>query len=100
VNSASIANRLALDAGVEAARAGESGRGFAVVASEVCALAQRSAGAAKEIKDLISESSSQVSNDVELVGATGIAFDRINQEIRSSTAASATSPGRRWINPR
>ena len=74
-------NLLALNAGVEAARAGESGRGFAVVATEVRALAQRSADAAKEIKELISKSSAEVANGVELVGATGEAFDRIKDQI-------------------
>jgi methyl-accepting chemotaxis protein len=70
-------NLLALNAGVEAARAGDAGRGFAVVASEVRALAQRSAGAAKEIKNLISTSTSQVGQGVDLVAETGKALERI-----------------------
>jgi len=74
-------NLLALNAGVEAARAGDAGRGFAVVASEVRALAQRSAQAAKEIKSLISASTDQVSQGVELVGATGRALSRIAEQI-------------------
>ncbi len=70
-------NLLALNAGVEAARAGEAGRGFAVVAQEVRELAQRCANAAKEIKGLISASSSQVQNGVRLVEQTGSALTEI-----------------------
>jgi methyl-accepting chemotaxis protein len=70
-------NLLALNAGVEAARAGDAGKGFAVVANEVRALAQRSADAAKHIKELISESSRQVNRGVELVGQSGEALDSI-----------------------
>ncbi len=74
-------NLLALNAGVEAARAGEAGKGFAVVASEVRALAQRSADAAKEIKGLISASTTQVDSGVELVGRTGKALERIASQV-------------------
>ena len=74
-------NLLALNAGVEAARAGDAGRGFAVVAQEVRALAQRSAEAAKEIKSVIAQSTTQVTRGVELVGRTGEALIDITGQI-------------------
>ncbi|TCL92353.1 methyl-accepting chemotaxis protein [Rhizobium sp. PP-WC-2G-219] len=70
-------NLLALNAGVEAARAGDAGKGFAVVAQEVRELAQRSAKAAKEIKDLIRNSSQEVQSGVRLVSETGQALKTI-----------------------
>jgi methyl-accepting chemotaxis protein len=74
-------NLLALNAGVEAARAGDAGRGFAVVAQEVRALAQRSADAAKEIKQLITKSSSEVAHGVGLVEQTGAALEKIISQV-------------------
>lgn len=80
-------NLLALNAGVEAARAGEAGKGFAVVATEVRALAQRSADAAQEIKDLIGASSAHVSTGVELVGETGSVLRTIVERVTGIGAA-------------
>ncbi len=74
-------NLLALNAGIEAARAGEAGKGFAVVAQEVRELAQRSAGAAKEIKDLINQSSREVSAGAGLVQQAGDVLANISHQI-------------------
>ncbi|QND46758.1 HAMP domain-containing protein (plasmid) [Rhizobium lusitanum] len=87
-------NLLALNAGVEAARAGDAGKGFAVVAQEVRELAQRSAQAAKEIKGLIRNSSTEVENGVKLVRNTGEALNDIGgfiSQINSHMNAIAVS---------
>ena len=70
-------NLLSLNAAVEAARAGEQGRGFAVVASEVRKLAGRSATAAREIKELIKDSSSKVKDGFQLVNKSGDTLEEI-----------------------
>jgi methyl-accepting chemotaxis protein len=78
-------NILALNAAVEAARAGEQGRGFAVVASEVRTLAQRSAGAAKEIKALIGDSVEKVGEGSDLVQQAGATMDDVVASVRRVT---------------
>jgi methyl-accepting chemotaxis protein len=75
-------NLLALNAAVEAARAGEAGRGFAVVASEVRSLAQRSSQAAKDIKELITNSNGLVKDGVDLVNRAGGSLNEIVASIK------------------
>jgi methyl-accepting chemotaxis protein len=78
-------NILALNAAVEAARAGEQGRGFAVVAGEVRNLAQRSSSAAKEIKDLITDSVSKTAEGTKLVESAGETMNEIVSSVQRVT---------------
>jgi methyl-accepting chemotaxis protein len=99
-------NILSLNAAVEAARAGEQGRGFAVVASEVRALAQRSAGAAREIRGLIGASVERVQTGSRLVAEAGSTMDEIVSSVqhvsdiigRISLAAGEQSVGIGQVN--
>ena len=99
-------NLLALNAGVEAARAGDAGKGFAVVANEVRALAQRSADAAKDIKELITASTTGVSDGVALVDETGAVLLQISDRVAAintriseiSTSAQAQAARLQQVN--
>ncbi|HTD04535.1 methyl-accepting chemotaxis protein [Undibacterium sp.] len=99
-------NILALNAAVEAARAGEQGRGFAVVASEVRNLAQRAAGAAKEIKELINDSVEKVDAGSKLVDDAGVTMNEIVTSVRQvadimseiAAASSEQSTGIEQVN--
>jgi len=99
-------NLLALNASVEAARAGEQGRGFAVVAAEVRSLATKSADAAKEIKELVLDSSAKVQTGSELVNNTGKALEEILLNVKKvgdvvseiSAASSEQAAGIEQVN--